>query len=104
MNLDGVDRDNFGPLTSLDWQPLAYGDATTEFRAPCAARKLPLHIFPWHPEMGRAGLRRNAVCLVRPDGHVALADPAGRVTRLASYLDARKLLLNFPRRVSDQGD
>jgi 2-polyprenyl-6-methoxyphenol hydroxylase-like FAD-dependent oxidoreductase len=105
MNLDGVDRDNFVPLTSLDWQVHAYGDATPEFRAVCEGRKLPLHIFPWRPEMRRAGLRRDAVYLVRPDGYVALADPAGQGTRLASYLDARKLLLNLlPRGVSDQGD
>ena len=43
------------------------------------------------PEMGRAGLRRNAVYLVRPDGYVALADPSGGATTIASYLDARKI-------------
>ena len=42
--------------------------------------------------MGRAGLRRNAVYLVRPDGYVALADPAGISAALISYLDAHKLV------------
>jgi hypothetical protein len=41
--------------------------------------------------MGRAGLRRNAVYLVRPDGYVALADSEGRATAITSYLDAREL-------------
>jgi hypothetical protein len=41
--------------------------------------------------MGRAGLRRNAVYLIRPDGYVALADPGGSASSIASYLDARKL-------------
>jgi hypothetical protein len=41
--------------------------------------------------MSRAGLRRNAVYLIRPDGYVGLADPAGSATAIASYLDARKL-------------
>ena len=54
-------------------------------------RKLPLHVFLWRPEMGRAGLRRNAVYLVRPDGYVALADPVGSAAAVTSYLDARKL-------------
>ena len=54
-----------------------YGDATREIQAVCEERTLPLHVFPWRPEMGRAGLRRNAVYLVRPDGYVALADPGG---------------------------
>jgi hypothetical protein len=30
---------------------------------------------------------------VRPDGYVALADPAGSASAIASYLDARKLTL-----------
>ena len=38
-----------------------------------------------------AGLRRNAAYLVRPDGYVALADPEGSATAIASYLDARNL-------------
>jgi hypothetical protein len=50
---------------------------------------LPLHVFPWHPEIGRAGLRRDAVYLVRPDGYVAVAAPEGNAAAIASYLDAR---------------
>jgi 2-polyprenyl-6-methoxyphenol hydroxylase-like FAD-dependent oxidoreductase len=88
------DRDNFAPLTSLDWQVHVYGDASPEIRAACDERKLPLHVFPWRPAMGRAGLRRNAVYLVRPDGYVALADAEGSATVLRSYLDARKLSLS----------
>ena len=83
--------DNFAPLTSLDWQVHVYGDAAPEIQAVCEERKLPLHVFPWRPEMGRAGLRRNAVYLVRPDGYVALADAEGRAAAIISYLDARKL-------------
>jgi 2-polyprenyl-6-methoxyphenol hydroxylase-like FAD-dependent oxidoreductase len=83
--------DNFTPLSSLDWQVHVYGDATPETQAVCRARALPLHLFRWRPEMGRAGLRRNAVYLVRPDGYVALADPEGSAAALTSYLDARRL-------------
>jgi 2-polyprenyl-6-methoxyphenol hydroxylase-like FAD-dependent oxidoreductase len=88
---NGVGKDNFAPLTSLDWQVHVYGDAVPEVRAVCDARKLPLHVFQWHPEMNRAGLRRNALYLVRPDGYVALADVDASVAALTSYLDARKL-------------
>ena len=90
-DLNGVDTDNFAPLTSLDWQVHVYGDAAPEIQAVCDGRKLPLHVFPWRPEMSRTGLRRNAVYLVRPDGYVALADPAGSATAITSYLDARQL-------------
>jgi 2-polyprenyl-6-methoxyphenol hydroxylase-like FAD-dependent oxidoreductase len=87
----GEFRDNFAPLSSLDWQIHVYGEAMTEMRAICYERWLPLHIFPWRPEMRRVGLRRHAAYLVRPDGYVALADAVGRAAPFASYLDARQL-------------
>jgi 2-polyprenyl-6-methoxyphenol hydroxylase-like FAD-dependent oxidoreductase len=86
--------DNFAPLTSLDWQVHVYGDAAPEIRAVCHDRKLPLHVFPWRPEMRRTGLRRNVIYLLRPDGYVALVDPKGRATAVTSYLDARNLTLS----------
>jgi 2-polyprenyl-6-methoxyphenol hydroxylase-like FAD-dependent oxidoreductase len=92
-DMTGVDEDNFTPLTSLDWQVHVYGDAAPEIQAMCDRRRLPLHVFPWRPEMGRTGLRCDAVYLVRPDGYVALADPEGSATAVTSYLDARKLSL-----------
>jgi 2-polyprenyl-6-methoxyphenol hydroxylase-like FAD-dependent oxidoreductase len=88
-DVDGVD--NFAPLTSLDWQIHVYGDASSDLRAVCDSRNLPLHVFPWRKEVGRTALRRNAVYLVRPDGYVALVDSEGGATKVISYLDARKL-------------
>jgi hypothetical protein len=83
--------DNFAPLKSLDWQVHVYGDATREVEAVCAERRLRLHIFPWRPEMNRAGLRRDAIYVVRPDGYIALVTPKGTSAAIGSYLDARKL-------------
>jgi hypothetical protein len=83
------DADNFSPLTSLDWQAHVYGNAGSEMREMCRARKLSLQLFPWRPEIARTGLLRDAVYLVRPDGYVALADREGRASAVASYLDAR---------------
>jgi 2-polyprenyl-6-methoxyphenol hydroxylase-like FAD-dependent oxidoreductase len=90
-NVNGVDVDNFRPLTSLDWQVHVYGNAAPGIQALCAGRRLPLHVFPWRPEMDRIGLRRNVVYLVRPDGFVALVNPEGDDSVVAAYLDARKL-------------
>jgi hypothetical protein len=91
VKMDGVDADNFKPLASMDWQVHVYGDEAQDFRSWCNSRKLPLHVFPWRPEMQAAGLLRNAVYLVRPDGYVGLADPEARTTALRSYLDTRKI-------------
>jgi 2-polyprenyl-6-methoxyphenol hydroxylase-like FAD-dependent oxidoreductase len=85
--------DNFAPLTSLDWQVHVYGDAPREIQLACEERSLPLHVFPWSVDCSRAGFRRHAVYLVRPDGYVGLADPEGRAGTLTSYLDARNLTL-----------
>jgi 2-polyprenyl-6-methoxyphenol hydroxylase-like FAD-dependent oxidoreductase len=90
-DLNDFDGDNFTPLTSLDWQVHVYGDAVSAIQAVCDVRKLPLHVFPWRPEMDRTGLQRSAVYLVRPDGYVALADPEGSASAITSYFDARKL-------------
>jgi len=87
----GVDADNFTPLTSLDWQVHVYGEASTEIRTMCDRRKLPLHVFAWRPAMRRAGLRRNAVYLVRPDGYVALAAVADAATAIGTYFDTHKI-------------
>jgi 2-polyprenyl-6-methoxyphenol hydroxylase-like FAD-dependent oxidoreductase len=86
------EADNFTPLTSLDWQVHVYGTAAPEVQTACHARQLPLHVFPWRPEMAHTGLRHDAIYLVRPDGYVALADPEGKASAITSYLDARQLL------------
>jgi FAD binding domain len=82
------DGDNYTPLTSVDWQVHVYGVASREIQVMCEDRKLPLQVFPWRPEAGRAGLQRDAVYLVRPDGYVAVGDSDGRGAAIASYLDA----------------
>jgi hypothetical protein len=83
--------DNFAPLASVAWQAHVYGDARAELRAACDQRHLSLHVLPWTSAMTRAGLRRDAVYLVRPDGYVALADREGSGKAITSYFDARAL-------------
>jgi hypothetical protein len=87
----GAGTDNFTPLDSIDWQVHVYGEASTDIRAACAERRLPLHVFAWRRAMRWTGLRRDAVYLVRPDGYVALAGAAQSAAAISSYLDARGL-------------
>ena len=90
--LDGSE-DNFTPLASVDWQLHVYGEATSELAEACRQRRVALHVFPWRGTMRRAGLRRHAAYLIRPDGHVGLADPGARAAMLEAYLDARGLTM-----------
>ena len=85
--------DNFTPLESLDWQVQVHGTASPAVSKTCEARGVPLHVFPWRPSAARAGLMRDAIYLVRPDGHVALAHPAQDEATLERYLDDRGVRL-----------
>ncbi len=67
--------DNFGALRSLNWQVHVCGVPSPELLAWCAARELPLHVFPFGDAARRAGLRKDAMYVVRPDGYVGLAAP-----------------------------
>ncbi len=79
--------DNFTPLASLDWQAHVYGLASPALQDACAAWGMPLREFPWREAFWRAGLMQDALYLVRPDGHVALADPNARPAALERYID-----------------
>jgi 2-polyprenyl-6-methoxyphenol hydroxylase-like FAD-dependent oxidoreductase len=86
-------EDNFAPLASLRWQVHVYGEAAPELAGWCAAHELPLQVFPFGPGAKRAGLARDALYVVRPDGYVALADPLASVARLERWLSSRGLRL-----------
>ena len=90
---DGIGADNFAPLESLDWQVHVYGTPAPSLEIACRQRKLTLHRFAWRPDMGRAGLRRDAIYLVRPDGYVALAAAVGDASAVTAYLDDRQLAM-----------
>jgi hypothetical protein len=87
----GAEKDNFAPLTSLDWQVHVYGDAAPDVKEVCDARKIPLHVFLWNPEMSRASLQRDAIYLIRPDGYIGMIDAHGPAQSIASYLDKHNL-------------
>jgi hypothetical protein len=84
-------RDNYAPLTSLDWQVHVYGETSPSLAAWCAQHDLPLHAFAWRPQYAEAGLARGALYLLRPDTYVALADPGGSRDALARYFNATNI-------------
>jgi hypothetical protein len=88
--------DNFAPLVSLDWQLHVYGDVTPEISQVCKAAGLPLHPFPWQDAMRSAGLVRNAVYLIRPDGYIGFADRGANAANLQQYLTDHQLRPRSP--------
>jgi 2-polyprenyl-6-methoxyphenol hydroxylase-like FAD-dependent oxidoreductase len=98
-NKEGAD--NFEPLESLQWQVHCYGEASPSVHSLCAARGLPLHAFPWLPSMGRAGLKKNAIYLIRPDGYVGLADPAADIAKIERYVKEHvRVLKSLPTKIT----
>ena len=81
--------DNHAPLAGLDWQVHVYGSASPALQTACARLELPLHVFTngGASDPGGAGLRRDALYLVRPDSYVAWADDAADPGRLEGFLD-----------------
>ncbi len=82
----GVDGGNFAPLAAVAWQVHVYGTARPELAAAAARAGLPLHVFAWDGAAEEAGLAEDALYLVRPDGHVALADRGQDAETLGRFL------------------
>jgi hypothetical protein len=78
-------QDNFAPLATLKWQVHIYGDPNAKIAEFCAGALCSTNNFPWQAACHDAGIMRDAMYLVRPDGYVALADPEASVQKLAQY-------------------
>jgi hypothetical protein len=81
--------DNHAPLAAGGWQLHVYGSARDDVRAACAQACVALHVFAWSETVAAAGFARDAGYLVRPDGHVALADPHADPLALHAYFATR---------------
>jgi hypothetical protein len=88
---DATGGGNFAPLKSLDWQIHVYGQTGSGLRQAASDSRLALHRFAWSEQADRAGLERDAMYLVRPDGHVALADPKQDARKIRSFLSRFKI-------------
>jgi len=83
--------DNHRSLADMRWQIHIYGEAPAELDRWRRQYDLPMHVFGWRGEYQKAGLARNALYLMRPDGYVALASPVATSEALARYLTARRI-------------
>ncbi len=88
-------NDNFTALRSLDWQAHVYGEVREDLQTACRELNLPLHHFAWTDGAKGAGIKRDALYLVRPDGYVALASAEQHASQLKSYV--ARFRLCFPK-------
>jgi 2-polyprenyl-6-methoxyphenol hydroxylase-like FAD-dependent oxidoreductase len=78
--------DNFAPLAGRDWQVHVYGEVGTALREVAARAGVPVERFAWSAACRRVGFARDAIYLVRPDGHVGFAGRQNTMTGLEAYL------------------
>ena len=79
------DGDNYGGLKRIGWQIHVYGAAEAYLHTWFESRNVPLQVYPWTDAMQQAGLRENAMYLIRPDTYVALAELAPSVDAVERY-------------------
>ena len=82
----GIRASNYDALRALAWRVHVYGQASAEVLEVTSQLDLPVEVFPWDEGVRQTGLARDALYLVRPDGHVGMALAPGEVGRLRRYL------------------
>ena len=81
--------DNHAPPAVPAWQAHVYGAADPGLVEWCREAGVAPRRFPWSRQCAEAGLARDALYLVRPDGHVALADAAADAGAARRYFSER---------------
>jgi 2-polyprenyl-6-methoxyphenol hydroxylase-like FAD-dependent oxidoreductase len=89
--VEAADGGNFERLKSLDWQIHVYGQVRPSLRQAIGESGIALHELPWNENTQAAGLERDSLYLVRPDGHVALADSKQDAEKLRHFLSRFKI-------------
>ncbi len=87
--VDGVD--NFDSLRALTWQVHVYGRIDEGLQRWCQLQGLRLQVYGFADVHHAAGLVRDGLYLLRPDGYVALASERQDPQELARYLQLHGL-------------
>ena len=83
----GEDTDNFAPLISMDWQIHCYGKPSKEVMEICRQRSIPLHAFTYNNTAKEAGLKEDAIYVIRPDGYIGYLALRSNAENLLVYLN-----------------
>lgn len=86
-----ADSRNYDSLSQMIWQVHVYGEVRAGIHDWCEQNKVHLTRFVWDKTYGEAGLKQDAVYLIRPDSYVAMADEKALPQNLENYFASRKL-------------
>jgi len=79
--------DNFAGLTSMKWQVHVYGSAPDWLKNICTQKGVQLHIFEWTEAAKKAGLNKNSLYVIRPDGYIGMANRNADIQKITAYMD-----------------
>jgi 2-polyprenyl-6-methoxyphenol hydroxylase-like FAD-dependent oxidoreductase len=91
--VDNGASDNYAALQSVDWQVHIYGEANKDFEKAVGDMGMPLKIFPGNERSEAAGLQKDAVYLVRPDGYLGFVYATQDAEKLKSYIAQHQIVL-----------
>ncbi|MCM3191693.1 FAD-dependent monooxygenase [Priestia megaterium] len=83
---------NFESLQSLNWQIHVYGTAAEKLKKSVQEKDFSLHEFSWNPYLKKAGLQKDALYVIRPDGYIGFISSEQRIDLLHQYLNTHKIL------------
>ena len=92
----GAGFDNYDALKRIDWQVHVYGDAHDALKRWCDDRGIPMQAYRWNEVMGEAGLKKDALYLIRPDTYVAFASTTQDTVGIDNFLEKARLRLRMP--------
>jgi hypothetical protein len=84
--VEGPSGDNHAGLDGRAWRAHVYGEPSAGVAEACRAHDLPLDVWPWTAGARRAGLVRDALYVLRPDGHVGFCAERPEADALVRYL------------------
>jgi 2-polyprenyl-6-methoxyphenol hydroxylase-like FAD-dependent oxidoreductase len=87
--LPGID--NYASLAAMDWQLHIYGQVDPTVEAWAKTNGVPLSAFAWNNAYGAAGLKRDAIYLMRPDSYVAFAAEGQDPAMVEQYFTERRI-------------
>ncbi|KAJ5377661.1 uncharacterized protein N7496_005070 [Penicillium cataractarum] len=85
--------DNFSTLHDISWQVHVYGDSPVGLEEWCKTKHVQLIVFEWDEQHGKAGFKKGAAYLLRPDQYIAgIYEGADLESKLDEYFYTRGLL------------
>ncbi|RKD75264.1 2-polyprenyl-6-methoxyphenol hydroxylase-like FAD-dependent oxidoreductase [Sinobaca qinghaiensis] len=77
---------NYDALKEMDWQIHIYGQASASMKEFASTHHITLFEWVWNKRAAKAGLVEDALCFIRPDGHIGFLSEYQDTHELKAYM------------------